>query len=144
MERDHTDRFDDTPMWLSHHWPDQADRCVEVGGRFVCRRCAVLYPVSLVVAMLFGIGAGWPERWDPWFLWLLPLPAAVEFIGEQLRWWEHAPRRLVAVTLLLAVACGRLYVRYLDDIWDGLVWSVVSTYLVACVAAGFWRSFRAS
>lgn len=139
MDRDH---LDDTPMWLTHHWDDQLDRCVVIRGRRVCRRCSVLYPTSLVVAVLFGLGVGWPERLDPWFLWLLPVPAVVEFVGEQLGLWRHSPRRLVAVTLLLAVACGRLYVRYLDDIWDGLVWSVVTTYLGICLAAGLWRSFH--
>ena len=41
----------DTPMWLSHHWPSDYDRCAVVAGRHVCRRCLVLYPLALVAAV---------------------------------------------------------------------------------------------
>ena len=127
-------------MWLSHHWPDEYDRCVRVGGRLVCRRCLVLYPLSLVTAVLIGL-IGWPEDLDPWLLWLLPLPAVVEFVAEQFKLVRHSPTRLVAVTVPLAIACGRMYVRYLDDQRDELVWSVVATYGLICVGAFFVRSF---
>jgi hypothetical protein len=133
---------DQSPMWLSHHWPDEYDRCVVVGRRRVCRRCLVLYPVSLLAALVLGLVASWPERLDPWFVWLLPLPAVLEFVAEQLRLVEHSPRRLVVLTVPLAVGCGRLYVRYLDDQTDELVWSAVATYGIVCVAAWALRSFR--
>jgi hypothetical protein len=133
---------EDTPLWLTHHLSDELDRCVLVAGRLVCRRCLVLYPVSFVAALVLGLLASWPERLDPWFLWLLPLPAVVEFVAEQLRLVRHSPRRLVATTLLLAVACGRLYVRYLDDRTDSLVWSVTLAYLGACLVAWLVRAFR--
>jgi hypothetical protein len=133
---------DRTPLWLSHHWPDEYDRCVEIRGRKVCRRCLVLYPVSFVAAVLIGAGASWPERFDEWVLWLLPLPAVVEFVAEQLRLVRHSPRRMVAFTVLLGIACGRLYVLYLDDQGDQLVWSVAATYLLVCVAAWMLRAFR--
>jgi hypothetical protein len=133
---------DPTPLWLSHHWPDEYDRCVVLRGRRVCRRCLVLYPVSLVAALFLGLVACWPERLDPWFLWLLPLPAVLEFVAEQLGLVRHSPTRLVVLTIPLAIACGRLYVRYLEDQRDGLAWSVAATYLLVCVAAWFLRSFR--
>lgn len=133
---------DDTPMWLSHHWPDEYDRCALVAGRRVCRRCLVLYPLSFAAASVLGLVASWPDRLDPWFLWLLPLPAVVEFVAEQLRVVRHSPRRLVVLTVPLGVACGGLYVRYLDDQTDGLVWSVATTYLGVCLAAWLVRAFR--
>jgi uncharacterized membrane protein len=133
---------DANPLWLTHHWPDEYDRCATVRGRLVCRRCLVLYPLALVAALVLAHVASWPERLDPWFLWLLPLPAVVEFVAEQLRLVRHSPRRLVVLTTLLAVACGRLYVRYLDDHTDGLVWTVVTAYAGACLAAWFVRAFR--
>lgn len=141
MEREPDPWDDPTPMWLSHHWPDEYDRCARVRGRLVCRRCLVLYPVSLVAALFLGLVASWPERLDPWFLWLLPLPAVLEFVAEQLRLVQHSPTRLVVVTVPLAVACGRMYVRYLDDQRDGLVWTVGATYLLVCAGAWFLRSF---
>ena len=134
-------RFDHAPMWLSHPWPSEYDPCVVVGDRLVCRRCLVLYPLSLLAAVVLGLVVSWPERLDEWFLWLLPVPAVVDFVAEQLRLVRHSPRRQVAVTALLAVACGRLYVRYLDDLNDGLVWSVVTTYAGICVGAWLLRAF---
>ena len=47
----------------------------------------------------------------------------------------------IAVTIPLAIACGRMYVRYLEDQRDELVWSVVATYLLVCVSAFFVRAF---
>ena len=53
-ERDRRARRD---MWLAHHWPAHyGERCVRVGRRHVCRRCAALYPVGLVVAILSAAG----------------------------------------------------------------------------------------
>ncbi len=142
LRSERADDFDETPLWLSHHWADERDRCARVGDRWVCRRCLVLYPTSLVAAVVLGLVASWPERLDPWFLWLLPLPSVVEFVAEQLRLVRHSPRRLVVLTIPLAVACGRLYVRYLDDQGDELVWSVVAAYGGACVGAWLLRAFR--
>lgn len=132
----------DTPLWLSHHWPDEYDRCAVVRGRHVCRRCLVLYPVALAVALVVGLVASWPRSLDPWLLWLLPLPAAAEFVAEQLRLIRHSPRRQVTLTVLLGIAAGRLYVRYLDDRGDALVWAVTTTYLLACLGAFLVRAFR--
>lgn len=133
---------DPTPMWLSHHWPPDYDRCLTVRGRKVCRRCAVLYPLSLAAALVLGLGSGWPEHLDAWLLWLLPVPAVAEFIGEHLRLIEHSPRRLVAFTIPLAIACGRLYERYLTDQTDKLVWAVVGVHGGICLLAALLTSLR--
>ena len=63
----------DTPMYLSHHWPSDYDRCAVVGGMHICRRCLVLYPVALVAGLVVGIGSwtpaesclcnGFPDAW---------------------------------------------------------------------------------
>jgi hypothetical protein len=129
-------------MWLSHHRPDEYDRCIVVGQRRICRRCAVLYPVSLVAALVLGLVASWPRTLDPWLLWTLPLPSVIEFVGEQRGIVRHSPTRLVILTIPLAVACGRLYVRYLDDAADGLVWSVVGVYGGLCLLAGLAKVLR--
>lgn len=126
---------DDPPLWLSHHWPHQYDRCVSVRGRLVCRRCLVLYPISLAVVAVFGLLVEWPERLDAWLLWLLPLPAVLDLLGEHLGVARSTPRRLVAVTVPLGVGCGRLYLRYLDHPADRLVLGVVLGYGGLCLAA---------
>jgi uncharacterized membrane protein len=122
---------DDTPLWLSHHWPHEHDRCVRIRGRWICRRCLVLYPTAFV-AVLVAAHVALPPAW---LLVVLPLPAVVDFVLEQLGTVRHSPARQVAVTLLLAVACGGLYVRYLRDHADGLVWGVGGAYLVLCLVA---------
>ena len=84
----------------------------------------------------------WPDGLDVWLCWLLPLPAVVEFVGEQLGFVRHRPVRLVVTTVLLAAACGALYARYLDEPGDTLVWSVVVVYGGTCVVAGLLGAFR--
>jgi hypothetical protein len=124
-----------TALWLSHHWPEQYDRCTPVGGRNVCRRCLVLYPLVLAVLVAALAGATWPSSWDPVLLVVLPLPAVVELCGEQLGWWTYQPRRQVAVTVPLAVGLGKGFARYLEQPGDGLFWAVVVTYAALCLAA---------
>ena len=59
-----------TPLWLSHHYPGQYDRCVVVGRRHLCRRCAVMYPFAVLVGVIALLGfelsvalvAGRPDR----------------------------------------------------------------------------------
>jgi len=123
----------DTPMWLSHHWPADYDRCAVVGGLHLCRRCLVLYPVALLTALVISIGSWWPHRIDAWVLWLLPLPGVIEFVLDNLRLIRYSPPRQVLLSGAGAVAAGIGYVRYLDDAVDALVWSVVGVYSTICV-----------
>jgi hypothetical protein len=120
-------------MWMSHHWPEDHERCVSVRGRMVCRRCVVLYPIALCVVVVFGFWDVWPDRIDSWLLWLLPLPAVVELAGEHLGYLRPHAGRLILVTVPLAVACGRLYLRYIDQPTDELALSVVGVYGGLCV-----------
>lgn len=131
-----------TPLWLSHHWPEDYDRCLVVGGRHVCRRCAVLYPLALVtmVASLLLLPPTWGP--DPWLLVLLPLPAVIELVGEQAGVLRHRPRRQVAVTVPLGVALGRGFARYLEHPADPLFWGVVAAYSAVAGGAVVWRVCR--
>ena len=68
---------------LSHHWSHQLDRCYQtfIGRRPVwfCSRCTGIYPVLflvLVLQLVFEVPRGW---WDwPW-LFLLPVPALLDW-----------------------------------------------------------------
>lgn len=125
----------DTPLWLAHHWPSRYDRCIRVGGHHVCRRCAVLYPVAILVAFAAGLGLRWPESWDVWMYWLLPMPGVVEFVLDVFGVIRHRPLRQVVVSALLAVAYGNLLWRYSNDPTDGLVWTVVLVQTGICGVA---------
>lgn len=119
-------------MWLSHHWPEDSDRCITVGRWQVCRRCAVVYPLAaatIVAAAVLGV---------PWVLLgvvavLAPVPAVVELAGERLGWWRHSPRRLVAVSVALGVGLGAAFARYLARPSDPLFWAVVISYGGLCL-----------
>lgn len=128
---------DDTPLWLSHHHPDQYGRCVVVAGRRVCRRCIVLYPLAFAVLAVSLLS--WPTALDPWVMALLPLPAVVEWWLEHLGRVAYAPGRQVATTVLLAVALGRGLARYLEDPADPWFWAMVLVYGGACLAVALWR-----
>jgi hypothetical protein len=139
----HAHGLPDTPMWLSHHWPPDYDRCAVVAGLHVCRRCLVLYPLALVAGIAISIGGWWDHGWDPWVLWLFPLPGVVEFVLDNLGVIAYRPRRQVVLSAFGALAAGVGYVRYLDDLTDPLVWSVVGVYTAACLSAavvgGLWK-----
>lgn len=131
-------------IWLSHHWSDDEDRCAHIGGRMVCRRCLVLYPVALVAAVAAAAGLRWPSAIDVALLWLLPLPAVMDFVADNLALVRHSPRRQVVVTALLGLALGVAYSRYLHHAGDTLVWSVVAAYGGICVVAALGRVRRPS
>lgn len=117
-------------LWSSHHWPvDYPDRCVWVAGRPVCRRCAALYPLSVVLAALaLLIGPPWPPAWDPWPVWVLSVPATVAFVGEAVGWLRYSARWQVATTLLAAVAFGRAWGAELAQPGQAMFWGPIAVF----------------
>ena len=129
----------DTPLALSHHRPEQYERCVLVGGRHVCRRCLTLYPLAFMVTGLSLAGLIWPHRLDPVLLLALPLPAVIDWWLEHLGRIGYDPRRQVLVTIPAALALGQGLARYLDNPTDPLFWGMVLIYGGSCVAVAMWR-----
>ena len=132
-------------IWLAHHWPDHYERCVVVGARHVCRRCLALYPLTLVVMALSLAGAApWPESIDPWPIWLLCVPATLEYVADALRWTSYSPRRQVAVTLLVAVALGRGLSYEMANRWSWEFWGPLlvfgTVWFVSAVVGHLWGS----
>jgi hypothetical protein len=129
-----------TPLWLSHHWPDDYDRCVVVAGRHVCRRCLVLYPLAIAVMVSSVAGARLPGGVEVAAMALLPLAAVIDFVVEHLGRSRPSPRRLVAVTVPLGVGLGLGFGRYVQSPGDPWFWAVVVGYGVVAVAA--WATGR--
>ncbi|MBI2703782.1 MAG: hypothetical protein HYX32_00615 [Actinobacteria bacterium] len=127
-----------TPLWLSHHYPDDYGRCVRIGRSHVCRRCLALYPLTFV-AMIAGLAVGPSFTNDSVVLVavivVLPLPAVVEFVLEHIGLIGYNPRRQIAVTLLMAVALGLAFARYLRDPGDIVFWLAIAVYGGACLAS---------
>lgn len=138
------ERGEHTPLWLSHHWPHDFDRCIEVRGRKVCRRCSVLYPVGILSAVVLAHVATWPSSIDLWLVVLLPFPAFVEMVGEHAGWWRPSPSRLIAFAVVQGIGCGRLYVRYLHDHADPVPFVVIFGYGFALIAAVLLSARRRS
>ncbi len=125
----------DTPLWLSHHFPADYDRCAVIGGRHVCRRCLFMYPVALVAGIAAGAGFTWGSGLDAALIFLLPLPAVIDFVADNLGLVRYSARRQAILSAIGAVGAGKGYVRYLDDHTDPVVWSIVAVYVVICVGA---------
>ena len=112
-----------TALLLSHHPPSEYDRCFRVAGRYVCRRCAVLYPVAFLATALSLAGWFWPGAWDEKLLWLLPLPVTLEFVFERFGSLRYRAGRQMLLTLVAAPALGRGFARYLQHPNDRLFWT---------------------
>ncbi len=117
-------------MWLAHHWPDHyEERCVMVGSTPVCRRCASLYPLGLLVAAASAAGfAPWPHAWDPWPIWLLSIPGTVAYVGEATGLFGYNVRWQVATTLLAAMAFGRGLGYELVERWSSQFWGPIAVF----------------
>jgi len=121
-------------MWCAHHWPEDYDRCIRIGDRHVCRRCAVLYPLALLVAA-GGLAWGADAAWVPWAVLLAPVPTVVEWCAEHLGATRHRPARLVAGTVVAAPALGLGFARYLRDQGDPWFWVMALGWSAVCVTA---------
>lgn len=116
-------------VWLSHHWPDRYERCMVVGGRHVCRRCFWFYGVSFVVmAAGFAGLSPWPQNFDLAMVWLLSVPATVDFVCGELGRCSYNPRRQAIVTIILAAAVGRGFYAELTDQGSWLFWGPALTF----------------
>jgi hypothetical protein len=130
-------------LWLTHHWADEYDRCAVLGGRHVCRRCLTLYPIALTVMALSFVGlAPWPESLDPILIWLLCIPATLEFLAEKLGDVRYAPRRQVVVTAAVGLALGRGLAHEVDDRWSWLFWGPVLVFGTAWFLAALVKAQR--
>ncbi len=108
---------------LAHHWPHRYERCTVVAGRHVCRRCLWFYSISLAVFGLAFAGISpWPQAWDSVLVWVLSIPATVEFIGGEFGKWKYDARRQILVTSILALAVGRGFYRNIQDQFTWIFW----------------------
>ena len=120
----------------SHHAPEQYDHCLRVRlGRWtlpVCARCTGIYPAALLL-LLAQVAGRFDLAWtDPWLVLALPLPAVVEFLGEQLGTWRGSNAARIVTGLPLGLALSRMFVRYFEHPADPLFWGIVAGYGGVC------------
>ncbi len=132
-------------LWLSHHWPHRYDRCTTIRGRHVCRRCLWFYIVAFATLAAAPLGISpWPTAWDPMFVWILSIPATIDFVVGELGSLKYDARRQVIVSSLLGLAVGRgfyaeLLMRGSTTFW-GPVLVFGSMWFAAAVVA--WMNKR--
>lgn len=131
----------DTPMWLAHHHPGERHKCVNIAGRHVCRRCAVLYPLSIAVALatVFGLRI---EPAEVAIMWLAPVPLVVDWVAEHIGLWVHSPRRQVAVTALASWPFGIALARHAADPFEPRATTAIVVYGAICLAAWLVKLYR--
>lgn len=105
-------------IWLSHHREHQHDRCVEVSGYLVCRRCLALYPLLLVVAVGFAVLGPVGSPWMSALIWLGPVPATVDYVLLGLGRARYNARRVVVLTALAALGLGAALSYHLVSPFD--------------------------
>ncbi len=135
-----------SPMWLRHHHVDQLDRCCRIANHQVCRRCVVLYPLTVICALLYLAGWWLPPASDPWLLWLLPAPMVAEWAAGM---WGAAyrPRRQILATALGAVASGVALAVHSQTPFAARVAWPVTVYVClgfAIAAVAGWKAHRVS
>lgn len=108
----------DLRFLLSHHQPEHYDRCVRIGGQWVCARCLGLYPPMIVG---FGLQLGLhrhfgellqPRPWEAAILMALALPAVIDWVRGRVRPESGTnPGRLLTGLLLGVVLARTLYLN---------------------------------
>jgi hypothetical protein len=141
-----SDRAAASPMWLSHHHPDQYDRCVRLpgpGGRVghVCRRCAVLYPLALLSAVVVLL-LDPPSASLVAAMWLLPLPVMVEWVAEHLGRLTYSPTRQVALTALAAPALGAALAWHAESPFEPAAVAPALTWAAIGAGSALWGHSR--
>lgn len=122
-----------TPLWLSHHEPEQYDRCALVRGRHVCRRCLVLYPGMLAVAGVQLAGVI-PASTGVALMWLASLPVVVEWAAEHVGGVAYSASRQVMTTACAAVAFGVALGRHVRHPFEAAATIPAVTFTVLCLA----------
>lgn len=116
-------------LWMSHHWPHRYERCTVIRGRHVCRRCLWFYALSFLTLAAAPLGISpWPSAWDAVLVWVLSIPATIDFVAGELGWIKYDARRQVVVTSLLGLAVGRGFYAELVMSPSPIFWGPVAVF----------------
>ena len=117
---------------LSHHHPEQEERCFIFAGRHLCRRCFIIYPTALFVGIVFNTALPPVPESLAWFLVLiLPAGATVEHLGELSGTLPYSKRRATILNVVMAFGIG----VGLSALWgpqtNALFWVPLALYGIA-------------
>jgi hypothetical protein len=102
----------------------------------VCRRCLVLYPAALLTALMVAVLApGTPGTLAVALMWMLPIPAVVDWTLEHLGVVAWSPRRQVGVTLVAAPALGIALAAHADRPFTHTAVIPMAFWTLVCLTA---------
>jgi uncharacterized membrane protein len=130
---------------LAHHWSGQLDRCYQtwIGKRPVwfCSRCTGLYPVLFVVLALQLLVLVPRGFWDlPW-LFLLPVPALVDWALGRLDIRPGSNRGRTFWGMFLGASLARMIYLNMIDPANTLVVIQIAVLVGVLVLVEFARPF---
>jgi uncharacterized membrane protein len=95
-------------FWLSHHPPEELDRCYRVGAVHVCARCLGTYPTMFAaLALQLRLRAPLEHAWDLAAVLALTLPATIDWALGRAQPHRFSNAWRTATGLLLGLALGR-------------------------------------
>jgi len=124
-------------LWLSHHWPHQYhQRCFQIQGRWVCRRCAALYPLAILIAFATALTPGTDPSWiDVVVISTCSIPATIAYCGEALGWFTYRPMTQTLTMMLAAVGFGRGLGHEFVNRWSLSFWVPLAVFGSAWLAS---------
>ncbi|MBI2895717.1 MAG: hypothetical protein HYY06_19325 [Deltaproteobacteria bacterium] len=122
---------------LSHHRPDQLDRCLRVGRILLCARCAALYP-ALAAVLCLG-GSGRRDAWDGWVMLGLGAMGMLGWGAERARLVRHGNGPRVAAGAVLGASLGWMLAIHFREPFARPVVGQIAMIVAIWVAAEILR-----
>lgn len=128
-------------MWVSHHWPEHHERCFVAGRWHVCRRCAVLYPVAVLTALV-AMAVDPSRSVALTFMWVLPIPMTMEWVAEHRGATRYSPTRQAVLSAVAAVGFGTALAAHLVQPFDPDALAPVATHATICAVSAIIAARR--
>lgn len=103
------------PLWLSHHYRCDADRCVSIGDTYVCRRCLAMFAGFFAALALFVGTSFEAQAGDIAFVLGMTGSAAYEFVQVVRGRLAYRARRVLVVSPFVGVVLAWLGVTGFRD-----------------------------
>lgn len=125
------------PLWLSHHYAGEADRCTRIGSFHVCRRCLAMFAGFFpALALLLSPWSDDLQIGDVGLVFGLAALAGIEFVQVVRGQMAYRSRRVLVLSPAVGAVLAWLGVT---GVRDGLgpAHAVLGTAAVAVLAVLF-------
>ena len=102
------------PLWLSHHYTCDADRCVRIGTWYACRRCVAMF-AGFVPALALLLGGLRLQAGDIALVLGLAAVAGIEFVQVVRGQLPYRPGRVLVLSPPVGALLAWLGVTGLRD-----------------------------